>query len=514
MNTTTTAQPQRYRGRRVAAHGLLAVRALVVALAGYCFVSGAGRLEAASPPAPQPTAEPPARLRGYGVVAGAFTATEADGQSAGALQIVCENPEKAKLVHAKYLSDLQLLPGVERRERSAGPSRGEAPRSGGTPLSFYAVKDQGFVAAARAGAMVWILASPTVTGLEKLAGQNLGAGAEPVVWAPEVSVPMYLDRWDKYGFRFYYGPFVKPRGADRREVATYDPRQDFAFAKESGDVGLVVWCTPYGEPIPPYRPRLSHDLTDDWAYRILDGAGTAAPPEDASLADPKLDDSSWPRMRIGIFNLPDHTDARHVLFRKTFHVPPDWDRGRVLLFTHGDVFGGWRRYLDGKPLRVTATEDDLGGALRPGSTHSLAIEMWGPALPVGTYTPVFISYRPDPVSRQPVKDNWSYAPDRLTYGTASALPLTAAGAGAARTTVKIGAKESAYTVVVHVQAGVDGVIFNGRWLPGCTNIYRSVDRNVTPWVRFGQDNELIVVFHEKITIQEVSLEFYDKGAYP
>ncbi len=88
------------------------------------------------------------------------------------------------------------------------------------------------------------------------------------------------------------------------------------------------------------------------------------------------------------------------------------------------------------------------------------------------------------------------------------------GRGAARTTVKIDAKNSAHNVVVHVQAGVDGVIFNGHWLSGFTNIYQCVDLNVTPWVHFGQDNELIVVFHDKITIQEASLGFYDKGVYP
>lgn len=1307
MSMTTTTQPHRYGGRRVVAQGLLAACAWFVGLAGYCLVPGVERLDAAPLPAPHAAANPPVKLRGYGVVAGTFTATEIDGQSAGVLRIVCQDQEKAKLVQAKYLSDLQLLPGVERAERPA--------RSGGTPLSFYAVKDQGFVVAARSGATVWILASPTVAGLEKLVEQNMAACKDPVVWTPEVNVPMFLDRWDKHGFRFYYGPFVKPRGADNRDVATYDPRQDFDFAKQSGDVGLVVWTPPYGgpsadgiigfnsrdwvfkaarqlrlpmgvnlgledknvslanrypndmtpnadsyvggwygalnfggttvawssdavqdvalaqlqplvrqlnredtvvnwlepheemghgvcdvlddhgpnarlnfhrflktkyktpeavairwgqpgafrkwedvpfpevatflgwnakaidltgvwkihydapynaesartdlddsawrsvqapghaivralprkpavfrrrlkidpgwraanprvwlylldlndtrgntptstvlvfvngkpiaetppfhteshwamlevtsaladgenvitvclpqaviayraylsgeaprtypalgprlnamwadftdwtswsrgqavrrgaqmirqvdpdrpitlmspdaymgslkevaedyggifhdtggmagswgdmhptmtqsmglasdcepgsgavdlddfkrfmgrwstegtqgidyfqhigdilwkpevkdyfsktlnlwhligkyhvpqaelavmnsdrnlrlcgfpwnsrearpdliqhnrfwelisnlvphyprggvleqdfargkadpfrvildgntaimdpevvdeieqwvrrggvfityhqtgrytsavqdawpiskltgyavtgidklapngdgrpsrklhlvpgqkvfhsdvpqwryaetsaglslkkldpacedllqwddgavaagvrklgkgmvfnlgsnsavlpgqilewlnvkkvpiessaktimtrhfvsnnglydiwamwntkgepavatftfregykpvrcrdvntgedvpidsdatgatrlrlafeswqtrvflsprgrigqapadwfalqcrwwsgvgdpgEPLPPYRPKISLDLTDDWAYKILDGAGTAAPPEDASLADPALDDSSWKRMPIGIFNLPDNTDARHILFRKTFRVPQDWDRGRVLLFTHGDVLGGWRRYLDGKPLRVTATDDDLGGVLKPGSTHCLAIEMWGPTIPAGTRTPVFISYRPDPVSRQAMNDNWSCAPDRLTYGAASTLPLTTSAGGAARTMVKIDARESARNVVVHVQAGVDGVIVNGHWLSGFTNIYHRVDVNVTPWVRFGQDNELIVVFHDKITIQGASLEFYEKGVYP
>jgi hypothetical protein len=269
-----------------------------------------------------------------------------------------------------------------------------------------------------------------------------------------------------------------------------------------------------GQPLPPYRSKLSLDLTDDWAYKILAGGGAAAPPEDAALADPKLDDSAWQRMRIGIFNLPDNTEAHHVVFRKTFRVPQDWDRGRVLMFTHSDVLGGWRRYLDGKPLRVTATDDDLGGVLKPGSTHCLTIEMWGSTIPAGTPAPIFISYRPDPVAQQPIGDNWSCAADRLEYGAASALPLTTPNGGAARTMVNIDARQSARAVVVHVQAGVDAVIVNGHWLSGFTNIYNRVDLNVTPWVRFGQANELIVVFHDKITIQEASLEFYDTGVYP
>ena len=102
------------------------------------------------------------------------------------------------------------------------------------------------------------------------------------------------------------------------------------------------------------------------------------------MADPKLDDSSWRRMRIGIFNLPDNADAHHALFRKTFRVPESWDHGRVCLFTHGDVRARWRRYLDGKPLQAAnGPDDDLGGLLKPGSSHCLAIEFWGTDLPGG-----------------------------------------------------------------------------------------------------------------------------------
>ena len=59
---------------------------------------------------------------------------------------------------------------------------------------------------------------------------------------------MYLDRWDKHGFRFYYAPFMRPQDAHHREVASYDPRQDFAFARQSGNLGLVVWNSPFGAP--------------------------------------------------------------------------------------------------------------------------------------------------------------------------------------------------------------------------------------------------------------------------
>jgi hypothetical protein len=220
-------------------------------------------------------------------------------------------------------------------------------------------------------------------------------------------------------------------------------------------------------------------------------------------------------MRIGIYNVPDHADAHHVVFRKSFRVPDHWDHGRVRLFTHSDVLGKWRRYLDGKPLQArSGPDDDLGGALKPGSTHCLAIELWGNDLPAGSPTPIFLSYRPDPAAHQPLKDHWSYAPDRLTYGPATALPLTIPAAGAVRTALKIDAAQSARTVMVHLQAGVDGVIVNGHWVAGFGNIYGYVDLNVTPWVHFGRDNELIAVLHEKTTIPDAWLEFYDQGVYP
>ena len=55
-----------------------------------------------------------------------------------------------------------------------------------------------------------------------------------------------------------------------------------------------------GPPIPPFESKVCLNLTEDWAYKILDGGAVGDPEEDLVQADPKLDDSSWKRRRIGI----------------------------------------------------------------------------------------------------------------------------------------------------------------------------------------------------------------------
>ena len=96
----------------------------------------------------------PTKLRAYGILSGTFTPSQLGGRAAGALQIVCQDREKARLVLAKYLSDLKLLPGVAK-------AKDAEIRDGKTRLTVYAVEGQGFVIAARCGTTVWILAAPS-----------------------------------------------------------------------------------------------------------------------------------------------------------------------------------------------------------------------------------------------------------------------------------------------------------------------------------------------------------------
>src|ERR1700761_7905699 len=62
---------------------------------------------------------PPIKLRGYGTLAGTYTPSTIDGKPVSILKITCDDDAKAKLVQAKYLSDLQILPGVKPASVSA-----------------------------------------------------------------------------------------------------------------------------------------------------------------------------------------------------------------------------------------------------------------------------------------------------------------------------------------------------------------------------------------------------------
>ena len=267
-----------------------------------------------------------------------------------------------------------------------------------------------------------------------------------------------------------------------------------------------------GRASPPDWPKLLVNLTDDWAFKPLDAPFTGAPPEDASLADPKLDDSSWKRMQLGIFDIPDYPGLHRAVFRKRFTIPLEWNHGKVLVNSKVDtVDGGGREYFDGQPVDFRTVNDKFGGTLTPGSSHLLAIDIWGPNALVGTRQPIFISYRPDLISSQPIMDHWAFAPDDLTYGPPASLPVSHL-AGAWRTTAIIDASHAGSTVMIRTQTNDNhqhAVIFNGHGLGFGGNC----EVNVTPWVKFGRENEIIVVC-DYTTMQNASIDYYAPKAFP
>jgi hypothetical protein len=180
---------------------------------------------------------PAAPVRGFGTVSGALAKSAIDNQPGSVLTITCEDADHAKLLLAKFLSDEQCLPGVDKQSLKIGQWGISSLRFGGTPVNAFQVEDQGWLSAVRVGAKVFIAASPTSETLIKQLDGALAGPHDPPVSEAEVKVPMWLDRWDQHGFRFYYSPWVTPPNVDKD---TYDYRGDSAFAKDH-NVGMVFW---------------------------------------------------------------------------------------------------------------------------------------------------------------------------------------------------------------------------------------------------------------------------------
>jgi hypothetical protein len=218
-----------YRGDSCNDYGMRLCLALVLGWSGVILSLGE--------PAPVDFAE--ANLRGYGAVSGRLQFYQPAGatQPGSILTLTCLDEEKAKLTLAKFLSDAQEISGPSRQDLKANQWGLGSLKFGGTALSGYEVPGNGWLTGLRLGSKVLLAAAPTREGLVAEINDALAGNKEMVVSQPEAQVPMWLDRFDKHGFRFYYGPGTKPPGQENEE---YDVRQDFAFAHDH-DVGMVFW---------------------------------------------------------------------------------------------------------------------------------------------------------------------------------------------------------------------------------------------------------------------------------
>ena len=81
-------------------------------------------------------------------------------------------------------------------------------------------------------------------------------------------------------------------------------------------------------------------------------------------------------------------------------------------------------------------------------------------------------------------------------------------------------------VMVDVVAanGILGVLVNGHWVRRFHHLIgEHFQLNVTPWIRFGEENEIELVNLQQdhptqaptdVNVKSVSLEFHKKGVYP
>ncbi len=274
-----------------------------------------------------------------------------------------------------------------------------------------------------------------------------------------------------------------------------------------------------GAPLPHFESRLAVNLTTDWAFKPLDESQA----DISGLLDPKLDDSSWIHREFGVFSIPDYPDVHHALFRKRFTVPAAWDHGRVALWLRSwdqtTFLTTGRVYLDGKLIKDTSPDgvvgEEAGGALQAGTSHVIVVEISGNNALVGVRGPAWIAYHPAPAATQDLSGSWQTSPDGLTYPSTSILPGKVEKID--RRIVKIDAAQAERTVVVHAVSdnSLEGVIINGRFVTRFHHdLGPEINLNITPWVKFGQDNEVILIGRGPGTLKEVSLEFHNRGTYP
>lgn len=196
---------------------------------------------------------PERRLRGFGRIAGDFVSyRSADASGVGSvLTIHAESVEKARIVHAKFVSDLRALGGAIPKALAAD----------GRAVPATVVDGQGTVLAARHGADVIVITSRTDSdALELLQRANLDR-LDDVEFTPSGTVPMFLDSWDRFGFRFYYRPWETPKGVSWKD---YKVLGEFDFAKQQRDAGFVFWAEASQVD---NAVGLDNDVWWDWAAR-------------------------------------------------------------------------------------------------------------------------------------------------------------------------------------------------------------------------------------------------------
>jgi hypothetical protein len=261
-----------------------------------------------------------------------------------------------------------------------------------------------------------------------------------------------------------------------------------------------------GAPLPKPNMKLAMEITDDWSFQPLDEKTDAAP-----MNDPKFDDSTWKKVSLGVFTMPDFPDCRHAVVRKHFHVPNTWTHGRVLIHLPSFRDGGGIS-LDGQPW-------DRNTSLAAGSDHVLVVDMRAHRYLMGADGPAWINYHPAPVATQKLKAAFEPSTDFLNWTTPIQIPgEVPQDTKALRADFIVSPDAVGKTVVLHGMENsseLRGAVVNGQYVCPYVREGSELNINITPWIVPAKKNQIILMMggsHETIT--DLSLEFHTKGTYP
>ena len=254
------------------------------------------------------------------------------------------------------------------------------------------------------------------------------------------------------------------------------------------------------------------DLTDSWACKPL---SEEAKDDPAPLADPSLDDSAWPRRRLGYWAVPEELPSRHVFFRRRFKVPQQWQRGEMTLWLRSwfssFVDGRARYWLDGKEL--PAGDGRYGIikelSLAPGSEHTLAIEVRGSGQVTGMRGNAWLHFRPADKAKLNLAGSWIPTRDMLRDESPVRVPGKYQGLAAIRRKVRIPSDwQGQIYLYFKGTYALTGAIINGLYIRKHHHaLGEATHLNITSLLKDGE-NEIEILLSGKSELWEVELRLY------
>ncbi len=277
---------------------------------------------------------------------------------------------------------------------------------------------------------------------------------------------------------------------------------------------------PGAKQLPAPSQRFARNLSENWKFENVGAEADVAPMLAASY-----DDKAWKTRDLGVWNAREL--GNRAVFRKTFAVPGEWKSGKVSLYLtswfSSSFVGAGRVFLDGREVKGMNDSPYIAiglPALAPGTTHTLAVEASNNGgVVAGLRGQTWISWEPQAPAKIDLSGTWLVSRDGLKYGDAIPLPGKFDAQFLRRSvTVPAGYRGKNAVLTVDGSRELVSVIING------TSVRRHHHKlgerwslNLTPWVRFGADNEIQIVTWEKPAagdVREISLGFFDPQVYP
>jgi hypothetical protein len=263
-----------------------------------------------------------------------------------------------------------------------------------------------------------------------------------------------------------------------------------------------------GQPFPQPAPKWSVGITDGWKFKPLPLEQATDPLPEVGVT---VSDGDWETRAFDVFTHPDHPGVKRGVFRRAFQIPDNWLNGTISLRL-SPTYGQARYYLDG---RLTGRNDDID--VKPGEPHVLAVDVQsdnGRVL-LGASEASWLAFYPHPAARQDLAGEWQPSGDYLNWRPAVSVPgTTEQHTLALRRVVKVSDAARGRTVCLRGNR-ITGVVINGHYLRPHTKESDVLTLNITPWVKPGADNEIILTLGGgPDPITSMALEFHEPGTYP